>query len=65
MLTFGGFRLVLEAANAQTVRTRRSSSKGLRDLETVTHGSAYDGSITVYRFDGKSYRHVACMFYML
>jgi hypothetical protein len=61
--TRDGFKLLLEADNVQTVRTRRKSSKGLRDLEASSHGSAFDGELFVYRYDGNEYRRVACMVY--
>jgi hypothetical protein len=61
--TRDGFKLLLEADGVQTVRARRRSSNGLRDLELGRHGSAYDGETFVYRFDGREYRRVACMFY--
>ncbi len=61
--TRGGFKLVLVADNVQTLRARRASSKGLRDLEAGRHGSAFDGDRYVYRFDGREYRRVRCMMY--
>ena len=61
--TRGGFREVLEANDLQTVRTRWRSSHGLRDWEAGRHGSAFDGEMFVYRFDGREYRRVACLIY--
>jgi hypothetical protein len=58
--TGNGYERVLEASDVQQYNFKRTLSNGYRDLMTSTHDSAFDSSLSLYRFDGDEYRLTEC-----
>ncbi|HXU34704.1 MAG TPA: hypothetical protein VN851_29345 [Thermoanaerobaculia bacterium] len=56
----GGYELLLAAASINRIEVQKSSTLGYRDVMTAMHGSAWESSLTLYKFDGKRYRRKAC-----
>ena len=44
----------------QLIKVLPSMSRGYRDLDFHTHGSATEGYHRIFRFDGKTYRQSRC-----
>ncbi len=61
--TSTGYERLLGDEIIQTVEPLRTVSHGYRDVRTWHHGSAVDSDVTVYKFDGRRYRNVACANY--
>lgn len=53
------YRILLENAT-QTFKLQSSIHNGLPDIVTSMHGSAFESSVTYWRFQGKHYVRVAC-----
>jgi hypothetical protein len=51
-----GYAQLLIGPTAQVICTRRTRTNGYLDLEVSRHGSAFDSSVTVYKFDGEKYK---------
>ena len=58
--TARGYEMLLDADSVQTVKPQKTSTRGYRDIITSMHGSAWDSGLTLYKFDGRRYRRVAC-----
>lgn len=58
--TRGGYELLLAAEGVQTYKFRRAITGAYPDLQTTMHGSAFDGDLSVYKFDGRRYQLREC-----
>jgi hypothetical protein len=56
----GGFDTLLKTIMVQNFSLEPSSSHGYKDVITYAHGSATDGELKLYQFDGKQYRKTRC-----
>jgi hypothetical protein len=56
-------RLLDDGRSMQTLERMRTISHGYRDLRTWMHGSAWDGGVILYKFDGRRYRAAQCAGY--
>jgi hypothetical protein len=55
-----GYHELLEAEGVHRYHFLSSRSHGYRDLVASMHGSAYDSTVFLFRFDGKRYRLREC-----
>jgi len=61
--TSTGYERLLDAGNIQRLEPLATVTHGFRDVRTWMHGSAWDGSVTLYKFDGRRYRYAKCAGY--
>jgi len=61
--TPAGYERLLDAGNIQSLEPLATVSHGYRDVRAWRHGSAWDGGITLYKFDGRRYRYAKCAGY--
>ncbi|MGH9946207.1 MAG: hypothetical protein ACRD6X_03315 [Pyrinomonadaceae bacterium] len=61
--TTGGYRQLLAADMVQRFKLRRARSNKYFDLETSSHGSATEGGIAIYKYDGTEYKIAECFGY--
>lgn len=57
------YETILSTVMVQRYKLRKTKTKGYFDLETKTHGSATDGGISIYRYNGKEYVISKCFKY--
>ena len=57
------YKRLLDAENIQVLEPLAAVTHGYRDVKTWKHGSAWDGGVTVYKFDGQRYRAARCAWY--
>jgi hypothetical protein len=55
-----GYEKILEADSVKQYNFRCPLGNGYCDVVTFTHDSAFDSSISVYRFDGDKYKIAEC-----
>jgi hypothetical protein len=55
-----GYEKLLEASDVQQYSFRGAASNGYRDLITFIHDSAFESSLSVYKFDGEQYQLAEC-----
>jgi hypothetical protein len=56
----GGFDTLLRTSMVQSFAVEPSSSNGYKDVITYAHGSASDGEMALYQFNGRRYRKTRC-----
>ena len=61
--TTTGYERLLSTGAIQRIEPQATMSHGYRDVMTWMHGSAWDGDLTLYTFDGQRYRRVQCFTY--
>jgi|SRR3954464_8323908 hypothetical protein len=54
------YRRLLTTEMVQTIRPLSTMTRGYRDLELRTHGSAYESYHRVFKFDGSRYKRNRC-----
>jgi hypothetical protein len=52
--------LLLKAAHVQRIEPQTTFTNGYLDIMASMHLSAYDSFLTLYKFDGRTYRREAC-----
>ena len=57
--TSAGYERLLEDI-VQSLEPLATVSHGYRDVRTWHHGSAWDGDVTIYKFDGRQYQPARC-----
>lgn len=61
--TATGYTRLMDAGSIQHLEPQRPRRHGYRDVMTSMHGSAWDGTLTLFRFDGRRYRRTRCFAY--
>jgi hypothetical protein len=61
--TSTGYARLLDAGNIQSLDPEATVRHGYRDVRAWRHGSAWDGGVTLYKFDGRQSRPVQCAEY--
>jgi hypothetical protein len=61
--TSAGYERLLDAGNVQRLEPQATASHGYRDVTAWRHGSAWDGDVALYKFDGRQYRSAKCTHY--
>ena len=61
--TATGYERLLSTGAIQRIEPQATMTHGYRDVMTSTHGSAWDGDMTLYKFDGQRFRRVRCFTY--
>ena len=62
--TSTGYERLLDAGNIEVLEPLTTVTHGYRDVKTWMHGSAFESSLTIYKFDGRQYRAVYCADYL-
>jgi hypothetical protein len=58
-----GYARLASLGSIQTFEPQSTVSHGYRDVRTSMHGSAWEGGLTLYKFNGRQYRRVQCFAY--
>ena len=58
-----GYERLLSTGAIQRIEPQATNTHGYRDVMTSTHGSAWDGDLALYKFDGQRYRRMRCFTY--
>lgn len=61
--TVTGYARLLDAGSIQHLEPQQRRRRGYRDVMTSMHGSAWDGTLALFRFDGQRYRLARCFTY--
>ena len=61
--TSTGYTRLLSAGSIQHLEPQGRRRDGYRDVMTSMHGSAWDGTLALFQFDGRRYRRTRCFAY--